>query len=88
MPRNNVRFGCSLVLLVVAVLGFIVEYFGKPGPPGDDEGSGPLFAIGILGLIAFIFIFGLWAIIQTISARLHRDPRGFPVEPPQPPEDA
>ena len=84
MPFRKAQFGCLTALLLFVLLGFFVEYFGKKGPPGDDEGGGPIAALGIVGLILFFVIFAVIDIVRAIIARRRREPRGFPVEPRQP----
>jgi hypothetical protein len=57
------------MLLVLVLLGVAVEYFGEHSKPGDDEGGGPIGALGLVGLMLFFILFGLLGVAQAIYQR-------------------
>jgi hypothetical protein len=84
---RRVQLGCLIALLLLALLGFYAEHFVPRGPPGNDEGGGPLGAIIAVGLILFFLVFGIAGAIEFFLSRARREAREFPVEPRLPPDE-
>jgi hypothetical protein len=87
MRLRKIQLGCLIALLLFVSLGFITEYFGKRTSPSDNEGAGGIPVVGLIGLLLFFLIFGLIGIIQAVIRHFHRDPPGFPLDNPIPPDD-
>jgi hypothetical protein len=80
MRLRQAQLGCLTILLLFALLGTFVEYFGNSGTPGDDEGGGPIAALGIVGLILFFVIFGALELLAILFKK-PQEPQGFPIVP-------
>ena len=69
------RLGCLIFLVVLALLGACVYYFGN-APPDRDEGPERLaYIVGFL-LVLYIVVVGAFEAVRAIRARQQAEPRG------------
>lgn len=83
--RDPAQLGCLFLLLLWAILGVYLHFSGAWSAE-DSDGGGRFAVIGLLGLITFVVIFGVKAMLRLVASRWRREPqRGFPVTTKVPP---
>ena len=80
MPRSGARTGCLTLLVLFALFGVALQLFGTWSGDGPDQNGGGRFALmGLFGVVLFVTVFGVAAVVGWFQARRHRQPHGFPV---------
>ncbi len=84
MRERGTRLGCLATLALWAILGIFTQHFGEWGRRGaaDEGGGGRFAAVGILGVIGYVSVFGIIAFVRWLLSVGRNSRRGFPVIPP------